>query len=83
MRARRTSIPTVARPWACEPKANAAPVQNRARRGYAKKSASASGGNLQLRADMQGDLGGVEKNEMADFVVGDAPKLGPRAERAD
>jgi len=32
---------------------------------------------------MQGNLGRVEKDEVADFVVGDAPELGPGAERAD
>ena len=44
---------------------------------------SASGGNLQLGADMQRDLGRVEKDEVADFVIGDAPELGPGAERSD
>ncbi len=32
---------------------------------------------------MQGDLGWVEKDEVADFVVWDAPELGPGAERSD
>jgi hypothetical protein len=72
----------VAPPWAFEKQT---PRRQKTGRGVndAKKPASASGGNLQLRADMQGDLGWVEKNEVADFVIGDAPELGPRAERSD
>jgi len=37
-------------------------------------------GNLELRADVNRDLGGVEVDEMADFVVGDAAQLRPLAQ---
>ena len=44
---------------------------------------SAASGHLEFGADVQGDFGGVEINEVADTVVGDAAELGPFAQGAN
>jgi hypothetical protein len=44
---------------------------------------STAGGHLQLGANVQGDLGWIEINEVADAVVGDAAEFGPIAQGAN